>query len=77
MLLGDFGVRSSRKPEIMGDAAYAIITRSNNEVTGQFLVDDDVLGNEGITDFESYSNVPGDSINHMSGRSLIFGLFIA
>ena len=60
MLLGDFGVRTSRKPEIMADAAYAIVTKSSSEVTGQFLVDDDVLRNEGITDFEPYSNVPGE-----------------
>ena len=59
MLMGDNGVRQSRKPEIMSDAAYAIITKPSKEITGQFLVDDEVLMKEGITDFSPYSNVPG------------------
>lgn len=59
MLMGDSGVKQSRKPEIMADAAYAILCKSSQEMTGQFLIDDDVLKNEGITDLEPYSHVPG------------------
>ena len=59
MLMGDEGITGSRKPEIMSDAAYAILTRTDKEATGQFLIDDDVLMKEGITDFELYANVPG------------------
>ena len=62
MLLGEEGVSGSRKPEIMADAAYVILTKPSREMTGQFLIDDDVLRKEGITDFESYSNVPGKNI---------------
>lgn len=59
MLMGDTGVSGSRKPEIMSDAAYAVLNKTSKEITGQFLIDDDVLREEGITDFEPYANVPG------------------
>lgn len=52
-------VRQSRKPEIMADAAYAILSRPSRDCTGNFFVDDDVLREEGVTDFSSYSHVPG------------------
>jgi citronellol/citronellal dehydrogenase len=38
----------------MADAAHAILTRDSRECTGQFLVDEEVLREEGIQDFESY-----------------------
>lgn len=50
--------RLSRKPEIMADAAYAILSRSVENCTGQFLVDDDVLKHEGITDLSQYASDP-------------------
>ncbi len=58
MLGGDEMMRHSRKPEIMADAAHAIITKSSREFTGNFCVDDDVLEAEGITDLTSYSVDP-------------------
>ena len=60
MLLGDDGITGSRKPEIMADAAYALLTKGSKEATGQFFIDDEVLKREGITDFEQYANVPGE-----------------
>ncbi len=48
-----------RKPEILADAAYAILNRSSKECTGNFFVDDEVLASEGITDLDSYAVVPG------------------
>ncbi|AWB93882.1 SDR family oxidoreductase [Aeromicrobium chenweiae] len=49
-------VSHSRKPSIMADAAYEILTRSSRELTGQFLIDDDVLEDAGVTDFSVYLN---------------------
>src|SRR5687767_2037450 len=43
LLGGDATVRRSRKPEIMGDAAHWILTQPSRELTGKFLIDDDVL----------------------------------
>jgi citronellol/citronellal dehydrogenase len=47
-------MRASRKPEIMGDAAFAILTRPSREFTGQFCIDDKVLHASGVRDFEPY-----------------------
>ncbi|XP_050442151.1 hydroxysteroid dehydrogenase-like protein 2 isoform X2 [Adelges cooleyi] len=59
MLSGpDSSRQVSRKPEIVADAAYAILCRSVERCTGQFLVDDDVLREEGVTDMEQYLNDP-------------------
>ena len=60
MLAGEEGVKTSRKVEIMADAAYAVLTKPSKEFTGQFLIDDDVLKKEGITDFTPYACVPGE-----------------
>ena len=52
-------LRFCRKPEIVADAAYAILTRASRELTGQFLIDDEVLAAAGVTDFERYQVEPG------------------
>lgn len=49
-------VSHSRTPAIMADAAYEIITKPSRELTGQFLIDDDVLEDAGVTDFSVYLN---------------------
>lgn len=48
----------SRTPEIVADAAYAVLSRSVENCTGQFLVDDEVLQEEGVTDFTQYASDP-------------------
>jgi citronellol/citronellal dehydrogenase len=58
LLGGEDLVRASRKPEIMGDAAHAILTKPSHECTGNFFVDDAVLKAEGITDFSGYAVEP-------------------
>ena len=59
MLGGESAVNMSRKPEIMADAAYAILSKEGCEMTGQFLIDDEVLKQSGMTDIDQYSHVPG------------------
>jgi citronellol/citronellal dehydrogenase len=58
LLGGDAAMRGSRKPEIMGDAAYAILTKPSRELTGKFLIDDEVLAAEGKTDLSEYAVDP-------------------
>lgn len=48
-----------RKPEILADAAYAILNRPSSQCTGNFFIDDEVLASEGVTDLDKYSVVPG------------------
>ncbi len=59
LLGGDVTTQKSRKPEIMADAAHAILTKPSSSVTGKFLVDEDVLRAEGISDFSAYAMTPG------------------
>ncbi|MFC3172715.1 SDR family oxidoreductase [Novosphingobium bradum] len=51
-------LRHARRPEIMADAAHAILTSPSRELTGQFLLDDDVLARAGVTDFSAYQIDP-------------------
>ncbi len=48
-----------RKPEIMADAAHAILTRDARSTTGQFFLDEDVLRAVGVRDFDAYAMKPG------------------
>jgi len=54
LLGGDAMMRASRTPEIMGDAAYVIFTKPSREFTGRFCIDDKVLYESGVRDFERY-----------------------
>jgi citronellol/citronellal dehydrogenase len=62
LLGGDEAMRRSRKPEIMADAAYAILTKPSRSFTGNFCIDDDVLRSAGVTDLERYSCIPGSEL---------------
>lgn len=46
------------KPDIMADAAYHILCSNPKETTGNFVFDEDVLRNIGITDFTKYACHP-------------------
>lgn len=48
-------LKASRKPSIMADAAYAILTSDSKSTTGNFFVDEDVLRAHGVTDFAQYA----------------------
>ncbi len=51
-----------RKPEIMGDAAHAILTQDARMTTGNFFIDDEVLARAGVTDFSRYAVKPGNPL---------------
>ena len=54
LLGGDAVIRQSRKPEIVAEAAYAVFAKPSREFTGRFLIDDNFLAENGVTDFEQY-----------------------
>jgi citronellol/citronellal dehydrogenase len=62
LLGGDVAMKASRKPEIMGDAAYAIITKPSRDLTGNFFVDDEVLARDGKTDLSEYAVDPSQKL---------------
>ena len=59
LLGGDAAIARSRTPEIVADAAHAILTKSSREFTGQHCIDEQMLAAAGVTDFEAYRTVPG------------------
>jgi citronellol/citronellal dehydrogenase len=46
---------ASRKPSIVADAAYAIVTSDSREVTGNFFIDEEILRARGVTNFGEYA----------------------
>lgn len=67
LLGGEEVAQRGRSPEIVADAAYLVLGQGKG-FTGQFLIDEDVLRNSGVTDFSGYSSC-GES-------ELIFDLFV-
>jgi citronellol/citronellal dehydrogenase len=59
LLGGEALIKMSRKPEIIADAAYYILSRPSSSCTGHFFIDEEVIAEEGITDLEKYSVIPG------------------
>ncbi|MCB1999648.1 MAG: NAD(P)-dependent oxidoreductase [Rhodoferax sp.] len=51
-------VARCRKPEILADAAYLVLT-SDSGNTGNFYIDDELLAAHGITDLDPYAVTPG------------------
>jgi len=47
-----------RKPEILADAAYLVLT-SDSSNTGNFYIDDSLLAEHGVTDLDPYAVTPG------------------
>ena len=55
LLGGEAVAKMSRSATIMADAAHAIVTRPARECTGNYFIDEEVLREEGVTDFSKYS----------------------
>lgn len=62
LLGGEQALKCCRRPDIMADAAHAILVRPSRDGTGQFWIDEDVLRNEGVTDFSSYADVDDEDL---------------
>jgi citronellol/citronellal dehydrogenase len=62
LLGGDFLIRRSRKPEIVADAAFHIFSKPSRESTGNFYIDEEILGEQGITDFTPYAVDPSQKL---------------
>jgi citronellol/citronellal dehydrogenase len=58
LLGGEQLIQMSRKPEIMADAAFEILQMNPIDITGQHFIDEDVLRNAGVHNFEHYAVDP-------------------
>jgi citronellol/citronellal dehydrogenase len=55
LLGGDEAMARSRQPEILADAAHAILVRDPRSCTGNAFIDDEVLAEAGVTDLDGYA----------------------
>ena len=62
LLGGDALVRASRTPDIMADAAHVIFTQPGKSFTGQFIIDDTLLYEHGVRDFDKYRVDPSHAL---------------
>jgi citronellol/citronellal dehydrogenase len=62
LLGGDELAKHGRTPEIVADAALAVLHREARSCTGNFFVDEDVLRAEGVLDFGRYAVRPGEEL---------------
>lgn len=62
LLGGEMLIQRSRKPEIIADAVQYILQQSSGSYTGKHLIDEDVLKDAGITDLDTYSVIPGNTL---------------
>ena len=62
LLGGETRMRQARKPDIMADAAHAIFCSPSRQLTGRFLIDDNVLAERGVTDFDRYRVDPTEEL---------------
>jgi len=62
LLGGEATARHGRRPEVVADAALAILRRDARACTGNFFVDEEVLREEGVTDLGRYAVAPGEDL---------------
>lgn len=62
LLGGDAIVNRSRNVDIMSDAAHIILTSPSRECTGNFFIDENVLREHGVTDFDKYAIDPSQEL---------------
>jgi citronellol/citronellal dehydrogenase len=62
LLGGEETARHGRTPEIVADAAHAILVRESRGCTGNFFIDDEVLRAEGVKDFDRYAVEKGQEL---------------
>ena len=53
-LAGDEGMKMCRTVDIMADAAHVILTKPSRSFTGNFCIDDTLLWDAGVRDFDKY-----------------------
>ena len=52
-------LKASRKAAVVAHAAYVILNRDSRSATGNFYIDETVLREQGVTDFDHYAVTPG------------------
>ena len=59
---GESALQRARKPAIVADAAHEVLCSDARRITGRFLLDEDVLRDAGVRDFDAYQYAPGETL---------------
>lgn len=59
---GEDLIKMSRTVDIMAEAALHILTTPSRDLTGQFLIDEDILREHGVEDFTKYAVDPSSPL---------------
>jgi citronellol/citronellal dehydrogenase len=62
LLGGDIVMKMSRKPEIVADAAFYVLSKNPATCSGNFFIDEEILKEEGVTDLDVYAVTPGGEL---------------
>ncbi|MEJ2694262.1 MAG: NAD(P)-dependent oxidoreductase [Candidatus Thiodiazotropha sp.] len=62
MLEGLVKAENCRTADIVADAAHAIVTRDSRSCSGNFFIDEEVLREEGVSDFKPYAIDPNGQL---------------
>lgn len=62
LLGGDALMQMSRTPDIVADAAYALLSQPSSACTGNFFIDEQVLQAIGMNDLDKYNVVPNGKL---------------
>ena len=62
VLAGEEAFKNCRKPDILAETAYRVLSKPAASFTGNFLIDDSFLTSEGVTDLDQFSVQPGEEL---------------
>ena len=62
VLAGEEAFRNCRKPEILAETAYRVVTKPAAQFTGNFIIDDSFLVDEGVTDLDQFAVEAGQEL---------------
>jgi citronellol/citronellal dehydrogenase len=62
VLAGEEAFKNCRKPDILAETAYRVLTKPAAEFTGNFLIDDSFLVSEGVTDLDQFAVDPSQEL---------------
>jgi citronellol/citronellal dehydrogenase len=57
--------KQARTPAIMADASYVILDSRDRQITGRLLIDEEILRESGVTEFDHYRFEPGSTTTLM------------
>ena len=62
LLGGEEVIKRARVPQIVADAAFEILRKPSHETSGNYFIDEEILSEAGVTDFDQYQQILGNDL---------------